>query len=35
VFGKRHVVAVSCQVDKYVNAISKGCSALLKSMRLS
>ena len=35
VFGKKHFVVVACQVDKHVNVIAKGCSTLLRSMRLS
>ena len=35
VFGRKHFVVVACQVDNHVNVIEKGCSTLLRSMRLS
>lgn len=35
VFGRRHFVQVSCQVDQQVNTIARGCQALLNSLELT
>jgi hypothetical protein len=35
VFGRHHLLEVSCQIDQQVNKIARGCQAVLKSLKIS
>ena len=35
IFGRKHVLLVSCQVDRRVNKVARACGSLLESMKLS